>query len=186
MKTVMRALAIVPMVAVMAAMIPRSDAVMKCGSQSPNGLLFAIDGLITAPKDGVSPLKSLAQENVYSLAVLCMDPVDSTFNYTRGWQLISVWTMQGPAPRLKDALNLIRDAQDAHFAKHGKYITSLDQITLPETLKPLRITLKGDAKGWIASATVPRLLSTCSMFDGTIATPLYIGPRHIDCASDPR
>ena len=186
MTTLLRAFAIVPVVAVAAAMIPTGSTMIKCGTLSPNGPLLGVDGVVTGPVSRDKPLGNLAKEDVYSIDIMCVDPVDSTFNRTHGWQLISLWTMQGPAPRLKEALNLIRDAQDAHYARHGRYITKLEEIPLPETMKPLRITLQADKKGWIARATVRQLLTTCSISDGVNIDPNYVRARQIECASDPR
>ena len=180
----LRAFAIVPAVAVAAALNPYDSTLLKCGTLSPNGPLLGVDGVLTGPVNRDKPLGDIAKENVYSIDILCVDPVDSTFNRTHGWQLISLWTMQGPAPRLKEALAVIRDEQDAHHARHGSYITKLEEIPLPETMKPLRITLQVDKKGWIARATVRQLLSTCSVYDGEVSNPPYIGARQIDCASD--
>jgi hypothetical protein len=52
-------------------------------------------------------------------------------------------------------------------------------------MKGIRLTMQADDKGWLARATVRNLLSTCSMFDGVIAAPLHIGPRHSVCVGDP-
>src|SRR5687768_10519099 len=98
--TFLRTFAIVPIVAVAAAMIPQHGAMLKCGTASPDGPLFAVDGVVMGPSTREKPFGNVAKENVYSLEIMCMDPVDSTFNRTHGRQLISLWTMQGPAPRL--------------------------------------------------------------------------------------
>ena len=186
--TMLRAMPALSAIAVAIALLPEPTAPRKCGTPvPPGGPFIAIDGVVVGQLEQQSKPWTdygVAREDVYSLEILCMDPKDSTFVRGRGLPLVSIWTLSGPAPRLKDALDMVRAAQDAHYAKHGAYMKTLDNIRLPENMQRIRLTMRAVDKGWIARATVPNLLSTCSMFDGEVATALHIGPRHVVCESD--
>jgi hypothetical protein len=157
---------------------------LKCGGvTAPGGKpLFSIDGVIRSTED--SARINLKKEDIHRIDIVCLNPKDSTFNRTHGWGVASIWTKQGPAPRVEEALDVIREAQDAHLAKHGRYILALEEIRFPESMKPVRISMDADKNGWIARTTLPRLLRTCTMFDGAAAEPLPKEPRKPACVSD--
>jgi hypothetical protein len=153
-------------------------AALKCGLLAPDGSpMYAVDGVLQS-REGISGFQP---EDLYRVDIVCMDPKDSTFNRTAGFAVLSIWTMEGPAPRVPEALDIIRDAQDKHFAKYGRYIAAVEDIQLPESMKAVRITLNADENGWIAHSTFPRLLRRCVMFDGAVATPLAGEARESVC-----
>jgi hypothetical protein len=181
----MRFLFLAPALAVLGVGASVRDVSLKCGGlTAPGGKpLISIDGVITS-QDYVSSIKARA-EDIYRIDIVCMNPTDSTFNRTHGWGVVSIWTKQGPAPRVEQALDVIREAQDAYFAKQGRYLAALDDIRFPENMKTVRVTMDVDKTGWIARTTLPRLLRTCTMFDGTMAAPLPNEPRKPVCVSNP-
>jgi hypothetical protein len=177
-------LVLVPMVALLGAGTSTTVAARKCGALPPGGKpIFAIDGVVQPSGVGVTPAP-VAEGDIVFVDIICMDPKDSSFNRTHGVSLISAWTKSGPAPRVEEALSVIRAAQDAQFARNGRYISSVESIRFPESMKPVSVTLVADRKGWIARTTLPRYLRTCMMFDGTVAAPPRTGPRTSECTSD--
>ena len=159
--------------------------VFKCGGgTAPGGKpLLSIDGVMRWTEDPSSI--NVPEKDIHSIDILCMNPKDSTLNRTHGWGVVSIWTKQGPAPRVEEALDVIRGEQDAHLAKHGRYIVALEDIRFPESMKPVRVTMTADKSGWIARTTLPRLLRTCTMYDGTVTGPLPKPARMTTCMSDP-
>jgi hypothetical protein len=182
---ILRVLSLAPALALLSVGASMPDVAMKCGGvTAPGGKpIVSIDGVIRSP-DYVSPIE-LTELDIHRIDIVCMNPEDSTFNRTRGWGVVSIWTRQGPAPRVEEALAVIREAQDAHLAKHGHYIVALEDIRFPENMKPVHMTMDADRRGWIARTTLPRLLRTCTMLDGTVAVPLPNEPRKPRCVSDP-
>ena len=182
---ILRVLCLAPALALLGVGASAPDLALKCGgATAPGGKpLVSIDGVIRSP-DYLSSIK-LTAEDIHGIDIVCMNPKDSTFNRTHGWGVASIWTKQGPAPRVEEALDVIREAQDAHLAKHGRYILALEEIRFPESMKPVRVTMDADKSGWTARTTLPRLLRTCTMFDGTLAVPLPNEPRKPACVSDP-
>jgi hypothetical protein len=180
----LRVLCLAPALALLSIGASAPHAAFKCGGATQPGgkALLSIDGVIRWTED-LSSIK-LPEKDIHSVDILCMDPRDSTLNRTHGWGVVSVWTKQGPAPRVEEALDVIRDEQDAHLAKHGRYILALEDIRFPESMKPVRMTMDADKSGWIARTTLPRLLRTCTMFDGTVAAPPPNQSRKTACVSD--
>src|SRR5688572_20908020 len=124
--TMLRALPALSAIAVAIAILPEHTAPLKCGTPvPPGGPFIAVDGVVVGQLEQQSKPGTdygVAREDLYSLEILCLDPKDSSFVRGRGLPLVSMWTLSGPAPRLKNALDMVRDAQDAHYAKHGVYM----------------------------------------------------------------
>ena len=176
-----RALLLAPAVLVVSAAALADTTPAKCGGQN-TAPLVAIDGVITAlHMDSI--MQQVPRENLYSLAIVCMNPQDSTFNRRQGINVISLWTVQGPAPRVKTALGEIRDAQAAYFAREGRFATTLKEIAFHDPTGRLTVSLDADDKGWTARATVPRLLETCAVSGGA-AAPEPGAAGEIRCFSD--
>jgi hypothetical protein len=187
-----RALALLPALALigLGASAPNeSSAARKCGQRftdadpRSNAPVYALDGAVIQPGT-VGPMSNVRSDNIHSVEFICLNPKDSTFNRSSGVTIISIWTKTSPAPRVAEALEIVRQAQDAQFAKNGRYLSVAKEIPLPETMKGVIVTLEGGPSGWIARTTVPRLLRTCVMFDGTVADAPAGAPRKAKCEID--
>lgn len=181
-----RILCLLPAVALVALGTSSPNAARKCGRQQviagPGRIvpLMSIDGVVIQPGT-VHPMSNVVGTDIYSVDIICMDAKDSTFNRTQGVAIISVWTKSGPAPRVTEALDVIRQAQDSSFARNGRYISAVSEIRFPENMKPVQMTLEAGPKGWVARTTLPRFLQTCMMFDGTLAAQPAGAPRKAAC-----
>jgi hypothetical protein len=161
------------------------NAARKCGTPIPSmaQMLKAIDGVIVAPPDSAA-LAKVKSEDIYSMDLVCMNPLDSTFSRSRGITVMSIWMKTGPAPRITEALDVVRQAQDSSLARTGRYISSGAEIQLPANMRGISVALEASAEGWIARTTVPRLLRTCVMFDGRVPERTQGAPRKSVCAYD--
>lgn len=157
---------------------------LKCGGPGPNGTHYAVNGVIT-PGMNATKLRAIGNNNIFVYDTLCMNPQDSTFNRRIGEWVISVWTKDGPGPHVLLALDLIRYEQDIYFKQHKRYMAAAAGIVLPQGMERVRVTLQGDENGWIATTTIPRLMQTCTMFDGVVQnTAPATQARRVQCKFD--
>jgi hypothetical protein len=181
--------ALVPVLALAYLGAGTPSAARKCGQRFTNAdprsnvPVYSLDGAVIQPGTA-RPMTNVGGDNVYSVDIICMNPTDSTFNRSSGVTIISIWTKTSPAPRIAEALEIVRQAQDAQFAKDGRYIETASQIPLPENMKGVVVTLEAGPRGWIARTTVPRLLKSCVMFDGAVAANTQGAPRRAACRDD--
>jgi hypothetical protein len=159
---------------------------VKCGGPGPNGTHYVVNGIITAGMNDAK-IRGIGSNNTFLSDVLCMNPQDSTFNRSTGEWVVSVWTKDGPAPHVVLALDLIRYEQDIYFKRNKRYMSAATDIVLPLGMERVRVTLQGDEHGWVAHTTIPRLMQTCTMFDGRVyATGAATEPRRVVCKRDER
>ena len=159
-----------------------SEPHLKCGSvREP---LFAVDGQIQGILTD-SSRNGLSMRDIYWLQIVCMDPQDSTFGRDYSIPVVSVWTAHGPASHLEPTLAAILEAQDANLRESSGYIHGLDEINLPARPAQVRVSMDVRENGWIATASVDRLLAKCFVFDGEIPAPhSRVSPRHPKCLDD--
>jgi hypothetical protein len=179
------ALVILPVVALIGLGSTAPNAARKCGTPVPSvsQMLKAIDGVMLGTPDSALFAK-LKSEDIYSMDFVCMNPLDSTFSKSRGVTVLSIWMKTGPAPRITEALDVVRQAQDSSFAHSRRYIQTGAEIQLPAIMRGISVVIEASADGWVARTTVPRLLKTCEMFDGKVATATAGAPRKSRCTND--
>lgn len=170
-----------PILVVMGVMLPPPDSPLKCDTEPPEGKpLVAIDGELTDRKP-----EEIDREEIRSIEIVCMNPRDSTFNRSHGIPVISIWTTGGPASYLEPTLMAILEAQDAHFGRHAEYLETLSEIELPERPSRMQVTLDATESGWVATASIDRMLATCVVYDGEVSVPHSRVPRRQPtCLSD--
>lgn len=139
---------------------------VKCGSAA-RAPLIAFDGRIS---EGVQ-LGDVEREHIFFLEIVCMDPVDSTFSMNPGIPVVSIWTEHGPAPEMELALAEVLEAQIASHAASGEYLTDVSSLDLSEFSDRIRISMEVGKGGWLAVASIERLLARCVVFDGSIDPP---------------
>ncbi len=165
---------------------------VKCGPQPPGTTaLLAIDGEIRdAPPPSfrsVSPAAVVDPEDIFWIDIVCIDPLDSTFQRGHGVPVVSIWTKRGPASHMEPALLEIRTAQNRHFERQGRYLEGLDAIELSEHPPQVHVAMEvtSDADGYVASARTERLFATCFLYDGAAGAPRAgLVPGEPDCVSD--
>jgi len=101
--------------------------------------------------------------------VTCMNSSDSTklaiTSQLPGIPVISIWTQRGPVLQMRNALDAIRDAQQAQFAKTGSF--HQDIAVLPALPADVKSTFQSTATGWNATVWVDRSISLrCHMVGG--------------------
>ena len=183
-------LRLAPIFALLASAVTPREPLQKCGSQGPNGMIYFVNGDVRPgfTKEDLSKQK----DNTFSFEHLCMNPQDSTLYRmsspgATGYWATSVWTKDGPGPHILLALDHIRYVQNTHFRQHKTYITTAADIVLPQGMELVRVTLQGDAHGWIAHTTIPRFMQTCTMFDGVVQnTAPATEPGRVQCKFNDR
>jgi hypothetical protein len=141
---------------------------VKCGSTKQ--ALYAVDGEIKGVHSD-SSLGNLTSTDIAWIQVVCMDPQDSTFRRGSGIPVVSVWTNRGPASRLEPTLAAILAAQDARAHRGLEYTSEVAELDLPEQPSVLTVAVEVRESGWMATASVERLLAKCFVFDGDVPAP---------------
>jgi hypothetical protein len=177
-----RALFIAPALVTLALVTTAGDVMRKCGGMTigANSSLRAIDGVIVAKND--EPFALPKADEIHSIHVVCMNPQDSTFKAsgTSGIPVLSVWTKRAVA-QLTTSLEAVMAAQDAHFKKTAKYLSDVAAMALPATTPKVQISVTSYERGWQAHATMPRFMTTCTLFDGEVKTEQAVYRRQIYC-----
>ncbi|MEP6833653.1 MAG: hypothetical protein ABJB74_09670 [Gemmatimonas sp.] len=164
---------------------------LKCRNTSIKTPLNFVDGkLVTA--DSMKAIVG-ADKAISRVSVLCMNSADSTRLPTTsvlpGIPVVSVWTENGPMLQAKDALAVIRNAQNAAFAKTGVYMRDIKKPKLPSDMK---LAFEATGTGWHASILIDRVFTMqCHVWDGDFKTGAVQGfpktavpPGEIVCSDD--
>ncbi len=155
----------------------------KCGAPlevpglERNSAVFVVDGSVVAAgmmEDQAvqAAFGSLGPDDIFSIEILCWNPRTGTFG---GGPAIGVWVIWTKASlRLtRTPLEELLGAQDAYFAAHSRYATSLDALADlggPDTL--LKFSATSD--GWSAATPGEDALYRCTVYSGN-AAPEFAG-----------
>ena len=155
----------------------------KCGAPlevpglARNSAVIVVDGSVVAAgmmEDQAvqAAFGSLGPDDIFSIEILCWNPRTGTFG---GGPAIGVWVIWTKASlRLtRTPLEELLGAQDAYFAAHSRYATSLDALADlggPDTL--LKFSATSD--GWSAATSGEDAVYRCAVYSGN-APPEFAG-----------
>lgn len=156
-----------PAVAVVLASSPTTvvqPGALKCGTTTKP--LIAVDGRIAEVT-----VEEVDRDRLFWIEIVCMDPVDSTFSMDPGLPVISLWTVDGPAPAMEGALAEILELQASYRSAHGAYALTLEELSYSSSAPGVEVSLDATSGGWMAVATVHNFLTKCVVFDGSREPP---------------
>ena len=145
----------------------------KCRNSVQMKPLNFLDGRLVS-NDSLTRLVKSAEslgisDDVESISVTCMNSTDSTElpagSPLPGIPVIALWTKSGPMLQVRKTLEIIRNLQQAQYAKTGSYRREI--APLPVLPVEVQSTFESTATGWNATAWVDRLLSPrCHLYGG--------------------
>jgi hypothetical protein len=168
---------IAPLLLALGVMHGRSELPLrKCRNPVQTAPVIFVDGLAVAD----SAFKQLGTNDIRSVEVICINPVDSTAlkpgSTLTGLGAIVVWTRLGPSSQLEPALAALLSAQRAYRTRTGAYSRNLASLQLPALPEYVKVSLESTGSGWSANAWVDRRFSPrCRVSDGDVASTKSTG-----------
>lgn len=162
----------------------RVDAMLrKCRNVTQKEPVIFVDGLVASN----AAVNELGADGLSTVEVVCLSPVDSTVlapgSQIAGIPAVIAWSRQGPASHLQPVLVALLRAQQAHFARTGKYSGDLAQLSLPAVPAVVKLSLDASPIGWSARSWVDRRFTPrCAVFAGDVASPPSYSKDTVACS----
>ena len=114
---------------------------------------------------------SLGPDDIFSIKILCWNPRTGTFG---GGPAIGVWVLWTKASlqSTRTPLEELLSAQDAHFAAHSRYATSLDALSDFGGPRDTLLEFSATSDGWSAATPREDAAYRCAVYSGNAASEL--------------
>jgi hypothetical protein len=116
---------------------------------------------------------SLGPDDIFSIEILCWNPRTGTFGGGAGIGVIAIWT-NASLQFTRTPLEELLGAQDAHFAAHSRYATSLDALADFGGPEDTVLEFSATSDGWSAATPGEDAVYRCAVYSGN-APPEFAG-----------
>ncbi len=151
----------------------------KCGfpievpGLARNAGVFVVDGSVVAAgmmEDQAvqAAFGSIDPDDIFSFKILCWNPRTGTFGGGPAIGVIAIWT-KASLQSTRTPLEELLGAQDAHFAAHSRYATSLDALADFGGPRDTRLEFSATSDGWSAATPREDAAYRCAVYSGNAA-----------------
>ena len=156
----------------------------KCGfpievpGLARNSAVIVMDGSVVAAgmlEDQAvqAAMNSLGPDDILSVKILCWNPRTGTFGGGPAIGVIAIWT-KASLQSTRTPLEELLGAQDAHFAAHSRYATSLDALADFGGPRDTLLKFSATSDGWSAATPGEDAVYRCAVYSGN-AAPEFAG-----------
>ena len=156
----------------------------KCGvplevpGLAGNAAVIVVDGSVVGvgmaeDQPGQAALDSIDPDDILSIKILCWNPRTGTFGGGPAIGVIAIWT-KASLQSTRTPLEELLGAQDAHFAAHSRYATSLDALADFGGPRDTLLEFSATSDGWSAATPREDAVYRCAVYSGN-AAPEFAG-----------